>query len=317
VVWIRNIVGPADIGSGTGFWQRLSEVVSGAENSSIVRPHGVLRTSSGVIYLTDPGRGVIHRLDVAKNAYSIIGGRDETPLLSPIGLAEDNAGRIYVTDSMAALVYRFTPGDDALKPLLSQQLERPNGIAYNPVNKLLYVADAVASQIIVFDQNGIIQRRIRGRDVGGTAFNRPTDIAIDARGQIYVTDSLNFRITLLTPEGQVISQFGSPGDAAGSFSRPKGIAVDSVGNIYVNDSLMDAVQIFNQNGDLQLMFGSNGSKPGQFLMPSGLFIDRLDQIYVVDTYNRRIQIFRYLAGGEDVHDENGADLFDMPLLPVR
>jgi DNA-binding beta-propeller fold protein YncE len=316
-VWVKNISEPADIGSGTGFWQRMREVVSGSEKSTIVRPYGVLRTQSGAIYLADPGRGVVHCMDITTKTYSVIAGREDAPLASPIGLAEDDNERLYITDSMNGMVYRFTPKDGLLKPLLLKALERPTGIAFNPVNKLLYVADTLASEIAVLNQNGIIQRRISGRVVGGTAFNRPTDLAIDSRGQIYVTDSLNFRITVLTPEEQVVNQFGSPGDAEGSFSRPKGIAVDSTGNIYVNDSLMDAVQVFDQSGQLQLVFGRTGTDPGQFWLPSGLFIDRLDQIYVADTYNRRIQIFRYLPQRDDKEDEYEADLFDKLLVPPR
>ncbi len=315
VVWVRNITSPADIGIGTGLWQRMLDVVSGGDNSSIVRPHSVLRTAAGGLYLADPGRGVVHGLDITNRAYTVISGREGVPLRSPIGLAEDNLGRLYITDSMTAMVYRFTPGDGSLKPLLSQPMERPTGIAFNPVNKLLYVADTLASQIVVIDQNGLIKWRIGKHGEGEAGFNRPTDLVIDARGQIYVTDSLNFRITVLTPEGQVVRQFGAPGDAGGSFSRPKGIAVDSVGNIYIADALIDAVQVFNQNGALQLLFGRNGSDPGQFWLPSGLFIDRYDQIYVADTYNRRIQIFRYLPHGSDEDEGNDADLFDKPLKP--
>jgi len=317
VVWVKNISGPADISSNTGFWQRMREAVSGTEQTVIDRPYGVLRSAAGVLYLSDPGRGVVHCLDITNGTYSVIGGRDDSPLHSPIGLAEDNSGRIYITDSKTGMVYRFTPADSSLKPLLQQALERPTGIAFNPVNNWLYVADTMASQIVVLEQNGFIQRRIGSHGDGSAGFNRPTDLTIDARGQIYVTDSLNFRVTVLTPEGQTVNQFGSPGDTGGFFSRPKGIAVDTTGNIYVNDSLMDAVQVFNKNGDLLLIFGRNGTEPGQFWMPSGLFIDRLDQIYVADTYNRRIQIFRYLPGSDDTHEGNDADLFDKPLTVVR
>ncbi|MEI6827845.1 MAG: 6-bladed beta-propeller [Desulfuromonadales bacterium] len=313
VVWIKTISGPVDISGNSGFWQRIREVVSGSDKSVIDRPYGVLRSAAGVLYLTDPGRGMVHCLNIGNGAYSVIAARDDAPLLSPIGLAEDNTGRIYITDSVAGMVYRHTPKDGSLKPLLQQALERPTGIAFNPVNGLLYVTDTMASQIVVLEQNGLIKQRIGSHGDGNTSFNRPTDIAIDNRGQIYVTDSLNFRVTVMTPEGQTANHFGAPGDSAGSFSRPKGIAVDSVGNIYVNDSLMDAVQVFDQNGLLQLMFGRKGIEAGQFWMPSGLFIDRLDQIYVADTYNRRIQIFRYLPGGDDGHEGNHADLFDKQL----
>lgn len=317
VVWVKSITGPADVSSNPGFWRRLREVVDGGGKIVIDRPHGVLRSAAGILYLTDPGRGMVHCLNITNGAYSVIGAREDAPLRSPIGLTEDDRGRIYITDSMTGMVYRFTPGDGSLKPLLQHALERPTGIAFNPVNRKLYVADTMASQIVVLDQNGFVLQRIGRHGDGNAGFNRPTDIAIDARGQIYVTDSLNFRITIMTPEGQPLNHFGTPGDTGGSFSRPKGIASDSAGNIYVNDSLMDAVQVFDPNGLPLLVFGRRGSDPGQFWMPSGLFIDHLDQIYVADTYNRRIQIFRFLEHGDDPNEGTGSDLLDKPLTPAR
>jgi DNA-binding beta-propeller fold protein YncE len=315
VVWVKSISDPADINRSKGFWQRISDAVSGEEPSAIVRPYGILRAADGTLYLADPGKGVIHRLDITSRSYSTISSREGVPLTSPIGLAEDNLGRLYITDSINGILYRFSPKDDSLVPLLSQGLERPTGIAFNPVNRLLYLSDTLANQILMLDQNGFIVKRISGVTTEGEGFNRPTDLAIDAVGQIYVTDSLNFRITLLTPEGQIVRQFGSPGDTGGSFSRPKGIAIDSTGNIYVSDSLMDAIQVFNQKSELQLVFGRNGVEPGQFWMPSGLYIDKLDQIYVADTYNRRIQVFRYLAHRGEEEEKNEANLFDKPLAP--
>jgi DNA-binding beta-propeller fold protein YncE len=313
IAWIKSIAGPADLGIGKGFWQRMLEVVSGEEGSAIVRPYGVLRTAAGQIYLADPGGGRVHCLDIVKGNYSIISGQDDSPLPSPIGLTEDDTGRLYITDSITGMVYRFDPKDGSLKPLLSKALERPTGIAFHALNKLLYVADTKASQIVVLDQNGVERRRMGSRGEGIMSFNRPTDLAIDARGQIYVTDSLNFRITVLTPEGQVVRQFGAPGDSQGYFSRPKGVAVDSVGNIYVSDSLRDAIQVFDKNGAPQLVFGGKGEGPGQFWLPSGIFIDRNDWIYVADTYNRRIQVFRFLSNGfaEDAGEEAG--LFEKSL----
>lgn len=317
VVWVKNITGSSDINTTPGFWKRFNAVFSGGESDVIDRPYGVLRAADGAIYLTDPGRGVVHCFDITTGSYSVIGSREGSPLISPIGLAEDNGGYIYITDSMVGMVYRFSKADGSLKPFLQKPLDRPTGIAFNPVTSLIYVTDTLSNRIVVLNKNGVMVKHFSGRALGGEGFNRPTDLAIDAQGQIYVTDSLNFRITILTPEGQVLRQFGAPGDAAGSFSRPKGIAVDSVGNIYVNDSLLDSVQIFDQSGAPLLVFGKKGIEPGQFWMPSGLFIDRLDQIYVADTYNRRIQIFRYLAHGDDEHEENFADIFDKKLPNPR
>jgi len=312
VVWVKNIAGPADLG-GKGFWRRLLEVVSGEESGAIGRPHGVLRTENE-LYLADPGRGVVHRFNITGGGYALIAGTEKSPLRSPIGLTVDDDGLIYISDSMTGMVYRFNPKDASLTPFLRKGLSRPTGIAFNPLNKYIYVTDTLASQIVVLDRDGVERRRLGRLGDSRTGLNRPTDIAIDSRGQIYVTDALNFRISVLTPEGVVVRQFGTPGDAQGYFSRPKGIAVDSDGNIYVSDALMDAVQIFDRSGALQLVLGRSGTASGQFWLPSGICIDRRNQIYVADTYNRRVQVFRYLANvvDEDAHDE---DLFDKSLPP--
>jgi sugar lactone lactonase YvrE len=316
VVWVKSVAGPSDLGIRNGFWRKMLEMISGEANSAIVRPYGVLRSAAGVLYLSDPGGGLVHCLDIVKGTYTVVSSQEGSPLRSPIGLAEDEAGRLYITDSDIGMVYRFDPQDGSLKPLLSVKLERPTGIAYDPRKKLLYVSDTVAGQIVVMNRNGVELRRIGSRGEGRANFNRPTDLAVDDRGQIYVTDSLNFRISVLTPEGQVVRQFGEPGDGQGYFSRPKGIAVDSDGNIYICDSLMDVVQIYDQNDELQLAFGHKGSGPGQFLQPSGLFIDQRDQLYVVDTYNQRIQIFRILAQNVDEDVDDAEDLFDKSLPPT-
>ncbi len=317
IVWVRTIAEQGDFAVTSGFWRRVLEVASGGDETrdAIVRPYGVLR-SAAMLYLTDPGAGRVHCLDIAKNSYAVIGGQGDSVLQSPIGLAEDDTGRLYITDSAAGRVFRYNPQDGSLKPFLTETVERPTGIAFHPLNKMLYIADSKAGQVVVVDLLGVERRRFGGPK-GSAVFNRPTDLAIDARGLIYVTDPLNYQIAVLTPEGQLVRQFGEPGDAQGYFSRPKGIGVDSAGNIYVADSLNDVVQVFTQDGALQLAFGSRGVNPGQFWMPSGLFIDRRDQIYVVDTYNKRIQIFRYLPNKGDEDVDNDADLFDKPLTPAR
>jgi DNA-binding beta-propeller fold protein YncE len=292
IVWVKEIAQFRDLGVNRGFWKRVQELLIGEGDRPIVRPYGVLHGGSGRLYLADPGAGVVHCLDLSLGRYSVIGGPD-SPLGTPIGLAEDDRGRLYITDSSNGTVYRYLPDSGSLKPFLAQRLLRPTGVAFNPRNKLVYIVDTLAGQIVAADQDGVVQQRLGVAGDGMESANRPTDIAIDATGQIYVTDSLNFRITVLTPEGQVVRYIGAVGDAQGFFSRPKGVAIDSAGHVYVCDALLDLVQVFDASGVSLLAFGGSGSGNSQFQMPSGLFIDRNDYIFVTDTYNRRIQVFRY------------------------
>lgn len=296
VVWVKNISDFKEFGSGKGLWGRAVELLAGREQTQgIVRPYGVLHDASGRLYLADPGGRVVHCLDLTKQQHWVIGGQDSA-LVSPIGLTVDDKDRLYITDSATGVVYRYDPEQRSLKPFLSRKLGRPTGIAFNPVNNLIYISDTLESQIVVVDKNGVERRRLGKPGDGGYGLNRPTDIAVNRTGEILVTDSLNFRITVLTPEGQVARQFGAVGDADGFFSRPKGIGVDSGGHVYVCDALRDAVQVFAADGTPLLVFGRGGNSRGRFMMPSGLYIDRSDNIFVADTYNKRIQVFRYSTG---------------------
>lgn len=296
VVWVRTIADFKEFGQGRGFWRRALELLGGAEEQrSIVRPYGVVHDASGRLYLADPGAGVVHCLDLKLGSYSVIGAGTSSPLRSPIGLASDHLGKLYISDSVTGMVYRYDSVDGSLRPFLAKKLTRPTGMAFNPVNRMLYIVDTVESQVVAVGLDGIERDRLGASGADGGDFNHPTDIAVDGIGQLLVTDSLNFRITVLTPEGEILHHFGAVGDAEGQFSRPKGIAVDSAGHVYVCDALRDAVLVFDAAGKPLLTFGRAGSDNGQFWMPSGLYIDRSDHIYVADTFNKRIQIFKYLS----------------------
>jgi DNA-binding beta-propeller fold protein YncE len=297
IVWVRSIAEYQDVGIDKGFWKRALEFFTGAAEGHLVRPYGVLFDGNERLFIADPGRGVVHCMDIRGGRYTVIGDKKGSPLRTPIGLAEDEADHLYITDSTTGAVYLFDIKEGSLKPFLANRLRRPTGIAYNEANKLLYIVDTIAGQVVAVDTEGRERSRFGTFGEGKGEFNHPTDIAVDDLGQLYVTDSLNYKIKMFTPEGALVTQFGAAGDAAGDMFKPKGIAVDSARHIYLCDAMLDAVQVFDDSGRFLLSFGVPGTGNGQFWMPSGLFIDHHNYIFVADTYNRRIQVFRYLAGG--------------------
>lgn len=300
IQWVKTIRNYQDAGIAKGFWKRALEFLTGPDQRRIVRPHDVLVDDKERLFIADPGAGVVHLMDVRERRYAVIGGESGSPLRTPIGLAEDDRDRLFITDPTTATVYLYDLSLGSLKPFLAGTLKRPTGIAYNRVNKLLYIVDTIAHQVVAVDEQGGIKVRIGAAGEGKGQFNHPTDIAVDAKGRVYVTDPLNYKIKIFTPEGRPVNQFGAAGDAPGYLNKPKGIAVDGEGHIYVSDALIDAIQIYDDGGRLLLLFGANGTGNGEFWMPSGIFIDRHNYIFVSDTYNQRVQVFRYLpdAGPE-------------------
>ena len=297
IVWVKSISGRQDAGVTRGFWRRALDYFSGDDDRVIVRPYGVLYDARDRLFITDPGAGVVHVMDIGAGLYSVIGEELTSPLKSPIGVAEDADNRLYITDSTTGMVYRYNLGSDRMEPLNSVKFRRPTGIAYNSVNRLLYVVDTLAPAVICLDETGAERFRFGSAGSGPDQFNRPTDIAIDRQGQVFVTDALNYRIKVFTPEGKPVTQFGTAGDAPGDLTKPKGVAVDSEGHIYVSDALQDAVQVFDDSGRLlTTLGGGTGRQDGEFWMPSGVSVDGHDYIFVADTYNRRVQVFRYAPG---------------------
>ncbi|HEY6871693.1 MAG TPA: 6-bladed beta-propeller [Geobacteraceae bacterium] len=296
IVWVRSIASPQDAGIGKGFWKRALELVIGTDERRIIRPHGVLFDEKEQLFIADPGAGLVHWMDLKKGRYTVIGTEGGHPFRTPIGLAEDEGGRLYITDSTAGKVFIYDLAGGTLTPLILLHLERPTGIAYNRVNKLLYIVDTTAGQVVGIDGQGVERVRFGSAGEGKTQFNHPTDIAVNARGELYVTDPLNYRIKLFSPEGHLVSEIGEAGDSQGNLNKPKGVAVDSEGHVFVCDAMLDSVQIFDEAGRFLLSFGDTGVANGQFWMPSGIFIDRNNYIFVADTYNQRLQVFRYLAG---------------------
>ena len=301
VEWVKSVALPEDAGIGKSFWEKALEFVTGADKKGIVKPYGVLYDDSGRLFIADPGAGVVHVMDTRAGLYSVIASTAGSPLRSPIGLAEDRDNSLFITDSVTDTVYRYDLMHHVLTPLL-RAVNRPTGIAYNKFNRMLYISETGANDVIAVDLHGAQKIRFSNVNADRSLFNHPTDIAVDLKGQVYVTDPLNYKVRIFTPEGIPVTQFGEMGDARKELYKPKGIAVDGEGRIFLCDAMLDMVKVFNDSGRLLFSFGATGTGSGDFWMPSGIYIHQ-KFIFVADTYNRRVQIFKILPRGMEPDDD--------------
>ncbi len=85
---------------------------------------------------------------------------------------------------------------------------------------------------------------------GGPPFNRPTNLAVAANGDLYVTDGYgNARVHRFSAKGDLIASWGEPGTGPGQFMLPHGIAVHRDGRVFVADRENDRIQIFSPDGE--------------------------------------------------------------------
>ena len=99
-----------------------------------------------------------------------------------------------------------------------------------------------------------------GAGVPGDNFNRPTDVAWDAAGNIFVSDGYgNSRVAKFDKNGKFIKSWGQRGTAPGQFNLVHTIATDAQGNVYVGDRTNRRIQVFDNDGNFKTQYLNVGA----------------------------------------------------------
>ena len=193
-------------------------------------------------------------------------GKDSYGFMVAAQVRVDSADNIWVVDEMSAMVIKFNPqGQVAM--LLGRKAESVNV----PVRSA---------------RNG------NGAGQPTDLFDRPTDVAWDAAGNIFVADGLgNSRIAKFDKNGRFVKSWGKKGTGPGEFSDVRGLAVDAKGNVYAADAGNKRIQVFDNEGNFKTALNNVGNvqalclttQPNQILYASNSNppndIDRDGEIY--------------------------------------
>jgi DNA-binding beta-propeller fold protein YncE len=181
----------------------------------------------------------------------------------------------------------------------------------------IYVADQENQTIRVITPAGVVTTLAGTPGVQGSTngtgaaalFNSPSELAVDASGNVYVADSGNNVIRMITPGGVVSTYAGTAGVSGSSnspgalFNSPMGVAVyqpvvPGPVTLYVADSGNNTIRKISSSGQVTTVAGSPGvpgsndgtGSAAQFAGPGSLIVDpATGNIYVADTYNDTIR----------------------------
>ena len=340
--------------------------------SSLSQPADVKIDGAGNVFVADNGNNRVLRFPAgAKSATAVWGQSDfvsnginqikPASINYPYHMAIDYSSQpfaLYVSDSgnNRVLVWkdsaRFRTGDPAdmvigqpnlrtavpnvdspgsSKPT-STSLSSPAGIAVNPNDGTLYVADAGNNRVLRYPRPVAQSGRITPDAVIGQAdfttadsalvssvsLKTPSGVAIGPNGDLFVADNGNNRV-LEYGSGAgngaaAIRVYGQPAMtssiqpshfSAQTLSAPQGITVDPASNLYVADSGANRLLIFSntQNAPVagmpatfvlgQADFASGGA--GSFRGPGDVAVDSSGGIYVSDRGNNRVLVYASLV----------------------
>ena len=273
----------------------------------LIGPYGIAIDSKGLVYVADQKVGAIFIFNTEAHDATLIKNGSDAHFAWINGLAIDDADRLFVSDGKLRHVLIFNSKHE-IEGQIVEGLVDPVGLAIDNENRFLYVVDEQQDQVFVYDADSLKLLRKLGPLVppaekhtmtGPGEFSAPSNVAVDADGNVYVTDTLNSRVEIFDSDGNFISTFGKPGDGPGYFFRPKGIAIDSDGHIWVADQYQDRVQVYNREGQLLTYIGdTHANGPGQFKALVGIAIDKQNRVFTTEQYPGRMQMFRYITESE-------------------
>lgn len=213
-------------------------------------PQGIALDPAGNVYVADAAGERIIKFSPAGQVLAAWGsyGSDPGKFNYPEGIALDSAGNMYVADTGNMRVQKLSPSGAPLGQWGNPgtdlgQFRSPSAIALDGSGNV-YVSDWGDA----FSPDRLIKIAPSGRflsqwsapmpDPSTGVRNTPSDLAVDAQGDVYVAEAGSARlIEFSSADGRILGILGTFGTALGQFQygEPTGITLDARGNLYTAD----------------------------------------------------------------------------------
>ena len=225
-------------GNGTSGYTGDGAAATSAKLSS---PGSSCADAAGNLYIADKNNHVIRKVGTDGVISTIVGTgtagntgdggpANAATISAPLSVKVDAAGNLFIADFGNSRIRKVTPAG-----IISTVAGTTNGFAGDG-------GAATAAQI-----------------------NNPTDVGVDAAGNIYICDYGNNKIRKVTTTGIISTLAGSTagfsGDGgpatAAEFNSPNGIHVDASGNVLVADLNNNRVREVSTSGMIQTIAGND------------------------------------------------------------
>jgi DNA-binding beta-propeller fold protein YncE len=302
--------------------------------------------AQGNLYFSDTFNHCIRRVDArtgvittcagcGEAGYSGDGGPSTRARFNePYGIAVDNAGSIYVADRHNHCVRRIDGssgiitafagnsasgfgGDDG--PAARAGMVEPNGLAFDPAQTRLYIADVADHRVRIVDlASGVIwtfagtgepEHSGDGGPATAAGIYGARAVKVAADGTVYILERQGSTLRAVDPRSGNITTIAGTGERgyggdngpalSAIFDAPKELAIDREGNLLIVDTENHAIRRMDLRTGTVATIAGNGRQGGDgdggparaagLDRPHGAAVAADGSIYIGDTNNHRIR----------------------------
>jgi DNA-binding beta-propeller fold protein YncE len=302
--------------------------------------------SAGNLYFSDTFNHCVRRVDARNNVIVTVAGCGEPgysgdggPAIharfnEPYGIAVDKSGNVYVADRHNHCVRRVDAasgnvttfagtgssgfsGDDG--PAARAGMVEPNGLALDPGQTRLFVADVADHRLRVVDLasgtiwtfagTGEAEHSGDGGPATKAGIYGARAVKIAADGTVYILERQGSTLRAVDPRTGIVttiagtglrSYTGDNGPAlAATFDAPKELAIDRDGNLLIVDTENHAIRRIDLRSRTVVTIAGNGRQGGEgdggpavaasLDRPHGAAVAPDGSIYIGDTNNHRVR----------------------------
>lgn len=200
----------------------IVDAIGDGAGNPLVNPRELAVDAAGIVYVSGRGSHNVLKVPPGGGIAQIIdasGDGGGNPLTLPWGVDVDAAGNVYVAGSASDNVFKITPGGtitqilDAAGDGAGSLLDDPRAIVVDGSGDV-YVAGFASNNVFKVEPGGAITQLIDATGDGVHPLTAPTDLALDATGNLYVAEDAVFRIAAGGSITHLSLSFFSPQDLA-------------------------------------------------------------------------------------------------------
>ena len=258
----------------------LPPLLVDTKGAPLSRPEGVA-FGAGTLAVADTGAGRIVTYAVTERGVSPRADFAVAEVPYPIRLCVTSGRDILALDGRSRRIARLGPAGE-LKSFLDVD-GIPRALALDRSDGL-YVLDVSGPRVIPFDAAG---KKGEPRALPATA-GFFSDLAVDARGDLYLLDSVGRQIWVLRRGEKEATPLGPGLGEEAAF--PTSLALTGSGLLAVADQYGGGIVFVGPDGSFRGRQLAMGWREGFLRYPSAVASDGADGLFVADRENNRVQI---------------------------